>query len=101
MYCGLYKRVVYYRAVHPIVRMYQVYILTCADTSLYTGITNNLARRLAQHKKGTASRYTSAKQVVKFVYTEKHPDRSSALKREAEIKSWRRSKKLALIKTGL
>lgn len=80
--------------------VYFVYILKCADASLYTGITNDLARRLAQHKGGTASRYTSARRAAKFVYTEEHPTRSSALRREAEIKSWRRDKKLALIRSG-
>ena len=70
--------------------MYFVYILECRDKSLYTGITTNVERRLAEHKKGAGGHYTSAKEAVKVVYTEKHSDRSSALKREAEIKSWRR-----------
>ncbi len=77
--------------------MYWVYLLKCGDRSLYTGITNDLKRRFAQHQKGEASHYTSSKRVVKIVYTEEHPDRSSALKREAEIKSWRRNKKLHLV----
>ncbi|MSR70461.1 GIY-YIG nuclease family protein [Candidatus Kaiserbacteria bacterium] len=76
--------------------MYLVYILECSDRTLYTGITNNLERRFYQHQKGAGGHYTSSKQVVRIVYTEEHPDRSSALKREAEIKSWRREKKLAL-----
>lgn len=77
--------------------MYFVYILKCQDNTLYTGITTDLDRRLSEHKDGTASRYTSAKKVVEIIYSEKQLDRSSALKREAEIKSWNRSKKLALI----
>jgi len=77
--------------------MYFVYILECADASLYTGITNNLERRFAQHASGVGSHYTSSKKPVKFVYKEAHPDRSSALKREAEIKRWRREKKLILV----
>ena len=80
--------------------MYFVYILECRDKSLYTGITNDLGRRLNQHKKKEASHYTSAKGAVKMVFTEEHPDRSSALKREAEIKSWRRDKKLELLRTS-
>jgi putative endonuclease len=79
--------------------MYVVYMLQCSDGSLYTGITNNLERRFEQHQKGEGGHYTAAKQVQKIVYTEEHPDRSSALKREAEIKSWRRDKKLNLIKS--
>jgi putative endonuclease len=78
--------------------MYLVYILECKDESLYTGITNNLERRLAEHSKGQGGHYTSSKRALRIVYTEEHPDRSSALKREAEIKSWRRDKKLDLIK---
>ncbi len=78
--------------------MYFLYIMECADRSLYTGITNDLKRRFEQHKNGTGGHYTRSKKVVKIVYTEKHPDRSSALKREAEIKSWKREKKLALFK---
>ncbi len=78
--------------------MYLVYILECADQSLYTGITNNLERRFKQHQRGEASHYTSAKRAVKILYTEEFPSRSAALKREAEIKSWRKDKKLRLIK---
>lgn len=81
--------------------MYFVYIIECGDKSLYTGITNDLERRFTQHKEGKGSHYTSAKEVKRIVYTEKHPDRSSALKREAQIKSWKRQKKLDLIKLGV
>ena len=77
--------------------MYLVYILECGDQSLYTGITTDVKRRFKQHKNGEGGHYTGAKQAVKIVYTERHPDRSSASKREAEIKSWRREKKLNLI----
>jgi len=77
--------------------MYFVYIIECKDKSLYTGITNDLDRRFNEHKNGTGSHYTSSKEVVRIVYTEQHPDRSSALKREAQIKGWRKEKKLKLI----
>ncbi len=76
--------------------MYFLYILKCSDDTLYTGITNDLERRLKRHKAGSASRYTRASGAGEIVYTEEHPDRGSALKREAEIKRWRRDKKLAL-----
>lgn len=79
--------------------MYFVYIIECGDTSLYTGITTDVERRLKQHASGKGGRYTSAKESMRIAYTEEHPDRSSALKREAEIKKWRRDKKLALIET--
>ena len=77
--------------------MYFVYVLECGDTSLYTGITTDLKRRLDEHKNGTGGHYTRAKEAVRMVYVEEHPNRSSASKREAEIKSWRREKKLDLI----
>ncbi|MEK7505518.1 MAG: GIY-YIG nuclease family protein [Patescibacteria group bacterium] len=76
---------------------YFVYILECADKSLYTGITTDIKRRFTEHKNGEGGRYTRSRGVEKIIYTEKHPDRSSASKREAEIKSWRREKKLSLI----
>ncbi|MEK7579293.1 MAG: GIY-YIG nuclease family protein [Patescibacteria group bacterium] len=76
--------------------MYFVYLLTCADGSIYTGIATDVKRRFAEHRKGTASRYTRAKKAVKIIYTEKHLNRSTASKREAEIKKWPRRAKLAL-----
>jgi putative endonuclease len=80
--------------------MYFVYIIECSDKSLYTGITNDLERRLGQHKNGKGGHYTSSKGVVKIVYTEECPDKSSALKRELQIKGWTRPKKLNLIQSG-
>lgn len=77
--------------------MYFLYLLECKDGSLYTGITTDVARRFDEHTKKKGGHYTSAKTPVRVVYTEQHPDRSSALKREAEIKSWTRQKKLNLI----
>ncbi len=77
--------------------MYFLYILECADQSLYTGITTDLDRRFTEHTQGKGGNYTRAKRVEKIVYTEEYPDRSSALKREAEIKKWSRDKKLAFI----
>ena len=80
--------------------MYLVYIIECGYTSLYTGVTNDLERRFKQHKEGKGGHYTRSKEIVKIVYTEECPDRSSALKREAQIKSWTRQKKLDLIRSG-
>jgi predicted GIY-YIG superfamily endonuclease len=78
--------------------MYFVYLLQCKDKSIYTGITTDVARRLAQHKAGTASKYTSSRGAVRIVYTEKCRDRGRALKREAAIKRLSRPQKLLLIK---
>ncbi len=76
--------------------MYTVYILRCGDGSLYTGITTDMKRRLAEHKKGLGGRYTRAKGAVNIAYTERKKNRSTASKREAEIKRLSRSAKLAL-----
>lgn len=81
--------------------MYFVYILKCKDGTLYTGITTDVARRFTEHKNGIGGHYTSSKEVVSILYTEQYPDRSSASKRESEIKGWRREKKLNLIKSDL
>ena len=80
--------------------MYYVYLLQCNDDSIYTGITNNLESRLKRHKEGSGSRYTRARGAEKILYTEEHPNKGAALKREAEIKSWTRQKKLDLIQFG-
>lgn len=77
--------------------MYFLYIIKCKDNSLYTGIATNVKRRFLEHKNGTGGRYTRSRKVVKVLYTEEYHDRSSASKREAEVKSWPRQKKLNLI----
>lgn len=77
-----------------------VYVLRCADGSLYTGITNNLRRRLAAHRAGTASRYTRTRGPVLVVHREPATDRGAALRREAAIKRLPRTAKLALIGKG-
>jgi predicted GIY-YIG superfamily endonuclease len=77
-----------------------VYMLRCRDGSLYTGITNDLDRRLAAHAAGTASKYTRSRLPVKLVYREGQAGRSLALKREAAIKRLDRRRKEQLIRTG-
>ncbi len=74
-----------------------VYMLKCADDSLYTGITNNLGRRVAQHNQGKGSRYTRARTPVTLVYAETAEHRSQATRREARIKRLTRAQKLQLI----
>lgn len=74
-----------------------VYILECADRSLYTGITNNLDRRLAEHQAGKGAKYTRGRGPLKLVYREACRNRSTATKRELEIKAMSRVEKLALI----
>ncbi len=75
-----------------------VYILRCADGSLYTGITKDRKRHCQQHNDGTASRYTRSRRPTKLVWQEVQPSRSSALKREAAIKAMTRQDKLAVIR---
>ena len=75
-----------------------VYLLRCADDSLYTGITNDVSRRCEQHNAGTASRYTRSRRPTALVYQEVQAGRSEALKREAKIKTLSRQKKELLIR---
>ncbi len=75
-----------------------VYILKCSDDSLYTGITNDLERRLAAHDSGAASRYTRSRRPVRLAWSEPSADRSAALKREAQIKNMSRPAKMELIR---
>ncbi|MFA6536210.1 MAG: GIY-YIG nuclease family protein [Candidatus Paceibacterota bacterium] len=78
--------------------MYFLYILECGDHSLYTGITTDLKRRFKEHQNKQGGHYTRARKVLRVVYTESYKDRSSASKRELEVKGWKRSKKLELAK---
>ena len=77
--------------------MYTLYIIKCADGSLYTGITTDLDRRLETHKLGTGSKYVRARLPFSLVYTEKLKNRSQATKREMAIKKLTRSEKLKLV----
>ena len=77
--------------------MYYVYILRCADGTLYTGYTDDVERRLRAHNSGKGAKYTRSRRPVALAYAEEWPDKSAALKREAAIKQLRRADKLALI----
>lgn len=78
--------------------MYYLYILKCADKSLYTGITTDLKRRVGEHNGGKlGARYTSSRRPVKVVYSKKFKNRSTASRGEARIKSLSRADKLELI----
>jgi len=77
-----------------------VYMLRCVDGSVYTGITNDLDRRMRSHAAGSASRYTRSRLPVELVYREPQPDRSAALRREAEIKRYPRVRKQQLASEG-
>ena len=78
---------------------YVVYILRCGDGTLYTGCTNDLARRLRAHQSGRGAKYTRSRLPVELVYWEAAEDRAAALRREAAVKRMNRREKLALIAT--
>ncbi len=77
-----------------------VYILECGDKSFYTGYTTDPERRLAQHNKGVASKYTRSRLPVSMVYLESVSDKSEGLKREYAIKKLTRKNKIKLIRKG-
>ncbi|MCK9614457.1 MAG: GIY-YIG nuclease family protein [Candidatus Omnitrophica bacterium] len=81
--------------------MWYVYILSCENGDLYTGITNNLKRRFEEHASGKGGHFTKSFIAKDILFSEEHPDKSSALRREAQIKGWTRKKKLALAKKDL
>ena len=74
-----------------------VYILECADKTLYTGWAANLEQRLRAHNAGHGSKYTRSRRPLRLVYTEEQADKRQAMRREFEIKRLTRAQKLALI----
>ncbi len=78
-------------------RYYYVYILTNHSRTLYTGVTNDLPRRVLMHREGRGSAFTSRYKVTQLVYSETYTDIRDAITREKQIKGWLRSKKIELI----
>lgn len=76
-----------------------VYIVQCADGTLYTGITNDLEQRLARHNDGSGAKYTRTRRPVRLVYTEPSTNRSAASKQEAAIRKLDRTAKLEMIRS--
>ncbi|MCK5590331.1 MAG: GIY-YIG nuclease family protein [Candidatus Pacebacteria bacterium] len=82
--------------------MYYLYILKCADETLYTGITVDLERRIEEHNSSKlGAKYTRARRPVKLVYSKKFRNRSIASKEEVKIKALTRKEKKEMIKAGL
>lgn len=77
-------------------RLWLVYLIECADGTLYCGVTNDLARRLAAHNAGKGARYTSGRAPVRVVWSEACADRGAALRRELAVKRMTRERKLTL-----
>ena len=75
-----------------------VYMLRCADDSLYTGWSNDLERRMSSHRDGRASRYTASRRPLELVLALPMPDRSAAMREEYRIKALPRAQKLALVR---
>ena len=78
-------------------KMWYLYILRCADGTLYTGITTDVAKRLEQHQSGKGAKYTRGRGPLELAYREECGTHSEALKRELEIKAMPRLKKQRLI----
>ncbi len=76
---------------------WHVYIVRCADQSLYTGIATDVSARITQHNSGQGAKYTRSRQPVELVYSEPAPDRATAQSREHGIKKMQRADKLELI----
>jgi putative endonuclease len=81
--------------------MWTLYILLCSDKSLYTGVTNNVPKRFLAHQKGIGAKYTRAHPPIRMIYTEQFETKSDAMRREAEIKSWPRAKKILDLRLDL
>lgn len=77
-----------------------VYIVECADNSLYTGITNDLPRRLEMHNQGKGARYTRGRGPVTLRYQESLVDKGKALQREHQLKQLSRAQKIRLINSA-
>jgi len=81
----------------PAARNWQVYMILCSDNSLYTGITTDIARRFRQHAQGSGAKYFRGRRPLQVVYCEADHSRSSASKREAQIKAMKREEKAILV----
>ena len=76
---------------------WHVYIIECSDGSLYTGITNDLDKRITAHNDGRGAKYTKSRRPVRLRYSEPAADRKNASQREYAIKSLRKAEKMRLI----
>ena len=79
---------------------YYVYILSSRSRNLYTGVTNNLARRVSEHRQGLIPGFTHRYRIHRLVYFEPFVDVRAAISREKQIKKWRREKRVSLIEAG-
>ena len=78
-------------------KSYWVYVLASRTRVLYVGVTNDLGRRVAEHRAGEGGAFTRRYKVQRLVYAEEHADVRDAIRREKEIKGWKRERKVALV----
>ena len=83
------------------IKKYYVYILRCIDSTLYTGYTVDLKERIKKHNMGVASKYTRARLPVEMVYFEELSTKSLAMKREIQIKKFKKAEKENMIKKNM
>ncbi|HZZ98617.1 MAG TPA: GIY-YIG nuclease family protein [Candidatus Saccharimonadia bacterium] len=81
--------------------MWFVYVLLCADQTLYTGIARDVQQRFLLHRKGKGAKYTKSHRPLRIVFTQEFPTRGDALKREHEIKTWSREEKIYRLSLSL
>jgi predicted GIY-YIG superfamily endonuclease len=81
--------------------MHYIYILRCSDASYYIGHTTNVEARVRAHNMGLGAAHTDKRLPVKLIYTEAHPTKLTAIRRERQLKRWTRAKKEALIRGDL
>ena len=84
---------------HSAVSVFHVYILSSANGVLYTGVTNDLERRIFQHQQKQIPGFTATHDINRLVYFEAHGDIRAAIAREKQVKGWRREKRIALIRS--
>ncbi len=75
-----------------------LYMVRCADDTIYTGISIDVSARVTKHNSGRGAKYTSTRLPVRLIYSESQPDRISAMKREVQVKRWSRKMKEDLVK---
>ena len=81
--------------------MWYMYILECCDGRFYTGMTNNVQKRLSEHKSGKGGKFTRSFGVNKLLYKEEYATKQEAMKREAQVKGLTKKQKIALVKEKL
>jgi putative endonuclease len=70
-----------------------VYLVRCCDGSIYTGISDDVEARIRKHNSGKGAKYTAQRRPVSLLYSELHPDQGTAMKRESQVKRWRKDRK--------